>query len=241
MNNTTRKILSVIWWILSVLWLLMAIACLFGSVAGFIVCLLASILCALLGRKARTLSKTAKSNNNPVAAPTAKKTQPATANVPTKSASNISVGPKRLTKTYKVTGMQYYKEAFEFLATENADFNLTKKELIEEDLIGERIWKFEYFPKKTELIPEPENPHDKNAIKVIVDDKHVGYIKSGSCSHLLNVIREGRIESISCNMGCGPYKYIREDYDEDKDKEVYTLERDTVPAFVHLSIVEIAK
>ena len=75
-------------------------------------------------------------------------------------------------------------------------------------------------------------------IKVIVDGAHVGYVKAGSCAHLLKVIRESRIKKISCEMFGGPYKYIEEEYDYDRDKEVYTLDKGTVPYAVHLTIDE---
>lgn len=39
-------------------------------------------------------------------------------------------------------------------------------------------------------------------------------------------------------MGGGPYKFISEDYDYDKDKEVYSLERGETKFFVHLKITE---
>lgn len=140
-------------------------------------------------------------------------------------------------KTYKATGMEHRLDNLLRLGIENPSYSWTKKELIEEGLTEERIWETEFYPSKVELVPEPDNPYDPNAIKVVVDGEHVAYIKQGSCKHLLKVIKEDRIKKIECEIGGGRYKYIAEDYN-DYGKEVYTLDRDTVPYFVHLQITE---
>ncbi len=33
-----------------------------------------------------------------------------------------------------------------------------------------------FITNKVQLIPEPENKHDENAIKVLIDDVHLGYV-----------------------------------------------------------------
>lgn len=141
-------------------------------------------------------------------------------------------------KTYKATGMSHRLENLLALAVENDDYHLSKRAMIEDGLTEERVYEYDFYPTRTELIPEPDNPYDPNAIKVVVDSQHVGYIKAGSCSHLLRVIREGRIERIRCTIGGGRYKYLAaDDYTEDGD-EIYTLDKEEVPYFVHLKITE---
>lgn len=140
-------------------------------------------------------------------------------------------------KTYRVTGLEHYRENILKLALENNDYTKTKRELIDDLMTEERIWKYCFYPLKVDLVPEPENPYDPNAIKVIVDNEHVGYIKKGSCKHLLKVITEGRLCNIDCEIGGGPYKYIHEDYD-DNGNEKYDMERDEIGYSVVLHIVE---
>lgn len=140
-------------------------------------------------------------------------------------------------KTYRVTGLEHYLDNILSLALENDDYTKTKRELIDELMTEERIWKYNFYPVKVDLVPEPENPYDPNAIKVIVDSLHVGYIKKGSCKHLLKVIAEGRLGDIDCTIGGGPYKYIYEDYD-DNGNEKYEMEREELNFSVVLHIVE---
>lgn len=142
------------------------------------------------------------------------------------------------TKTYKVAGVTHYTENIMNLSSENSDYFLSKRELIEEDLTNERIWKYEFYPERVELVPEPDNPEDRNAIKVIVDDEHVGYIKRGSCTHVHTLLNTGNITRITCTIGGGPYKYVSEEYDDEKEKDVYTLEKDETNLFVRLEISE---
>lgn len=136
--------------------------------------------------------------------------------------------------TAKATGMDYYMDNIQKLASENPDFDLTKKEIIDNGLTDEKIWKYDFFCSKAELVPEPENPYDQNAIKVVVDGLQVGYIKAGSCVKILNKMNAGKIRSIACEIGGGPYKIVYENYDDD----THTLERDTARYFVHLTIFE---
>lgn len=137
-------------------------------------------------------------------------------------------------KKYKVTGTSHYLDNILGLATENIDYDLSKKELVDEGYDNERIYQYNFYPSNTELIPEPDNPYDPNAVKVIVDGVLVGYIKSGSCSHIMKVLKEDRIVKLECEIGGGNYKYLG--YDEDEDK--YFLEKYDSPYFVSLSITE---
>lgn len=141
-------------------------------------------------------------------------------------------------KTYKVAGVTHYADNIMSLSLENENYFKSKRALIDEGLIDERVWQYEFYPEKVELIPEPENPEDPKAIKVIVDDEHVGYIKRGSCSHIHKLLKEDCITGISCTIGGGPYKYISEEYDDEKDKDVYILEKGETQLFVHLQIAE---
>lgn len=139
-------------------------------------------------------------------------------------------------KRYKVAGTTYYKPAFEKLAVENPDYMLSKKELIEEDLTDTFIYQYNFYPKQVDLVPEPDNPYDPNAIKVIVDGEHIGHIKKGNCAHLLKVINGGRIESISAVLYGGKYKYITS-YDDD-DKTTYQIETDASEYGAKVEIIE---
>lgn len=138
------------------------------------------------------------------------------------------------TKTYRVAGVTYYEDNILSLAQENDFYEMTKKELIEDGFENERIYEYDFCVSKFEVVPEPDNPHDKNAIKVLADGVQIGHIKAGSCSHLLNVIKEDRLTKIEGEIKGGKYKYIG--YDDETEK--YWLEKDKIPFYAKLEITE---
>lgn len=134
------------------------------------------------------------------------------------------------TYTFHATGMQHYSEAIEPLRYENDDYTLSKSELAELHGNG-KVWKYEYSYSKLELIPEPQNEFDKNAVAVYADGKKIAHIKKGSCSQVKNLLASGNVNGIDADIGGGPYKYI----DEDEDGKV-TVDKDEAPLFVHITI-----
>lgn len=134
------------------------------------------------------------------------------------------------TERHKVAGVSYHVGALLPLGTSNPDFGLTKKQMVAEGLTDERVYRTDFGLYPGELIPEPDNPADPKAIKVMARGVHIGYIKKGSCAHIHKLLREDRIEAVSCDIGGGAYKIVTTDCNEDGD-EVYTLEADTVPYY----------
>lgn len=140
------------------------------------------------------------------------------------------------TEKFHVTGTSHYQKEIESLGSENYDFELSKKELIEQGFEDEKIYLYEFSPTKVELIEEPDNPHDPNAIKVVIDDVLVGYIKKGSCSHIKKLLHSGKIKKIDADIYGGKYKMLYSEYDDEKDKEVYYIEKDKSNYYVSIEI-----
>lgn len=152
-----------------------------------------------------------------------KRPEPKTVPAPTTAANKGRV--------HHATGMAHYLDNILELAIENPDYDLTKKEIIDNAMEGDKIWKYEFYPTKTELVPEPDNPYDPNAIKVVVDGQHVAYIKSRSCSALLKKINSRTIHRLECEIGGGPYKEVYEDDDGN-----YEIERGERNYFVRVTV-----
>ena len=140
-------------------------------------------------------------------------------------------------KTYHAVGMNYRLDDLLSLGVKNEDYHKSGKYLAESGLIEQNIYEYDFYPVKADLVPEPDNPHDPNAIKVVVDGVHVAYIKAGSCAHLLKVIQENRIEKIDCKIRGGKYKYVSCEYDEDGNED-YTVDKDERPYTVTLYVTE---
>lgn len=157
--------------------------------------------------------------------PSAVETQKIIAQPPRPVKSVIKNTISSTTKNFYVTGISHYMDALLSLSHENPDYDLSKRELIDAGLVGERIYELAFDPVKVDLVPKPNNPVDKNAIQVIVDGAMVGYIKKGSCSQVKNLLASDAFAGASCDIFGGKYKIIHEEYNEETEKETYELER----------------
>ncbi len=144
------------------------------------------------------------------------------------------VRPKSIKKeNHKVAGTSYRQSEIKSLGSENIDFSFSKRDL--EDCYSEyeKIYQLEFDPRNVELVEEPDNPHDPNAIKVIIDGVHVGYIKRGSCTHVKNLINSNKISHITANISGGKYKELVPD---DEDYDSFSLERGSTDFFVSICL-----
>lgn len=137
-----------------------------------------------------------------------------------------------ITENFFVAGVSFYHDDILELATENPIFDYSKRQLIDEGYEDERIYEYKFYPTNVELVEEPDNPHDANAIKVIIDGVHVGYIKSGSCSRVKNLLRSGKVVSIDADIYGGKYKVL---YQDDDDK--YLIETNETEIGAKVSIL----
>lgn len=140
---------------------------------------------------------------------------------------------------HSVAGTSFHQAEIKAMGEKNPDFALTKAEMFKRGRM--EVYEYTFSPKKAELVPEPDNPHDPKAIKVLVDGVHVGYIKSGSCAHVHKLIREGRIEKIVPQIVGGKSKYLSTYDAAAKHLNDYTLERCDSSFGVQLSITETKK
>lgn len=142
-------------------------------------------------------------------------------------------------QTHRVTGVKYYeKNLLQVSNEENPYYSLTKKDLIKNDLIDQPIYQYTFRPQKVELVPEPTNEQDPNAVKVVIDGVHVGYIKAGSCKRILNLLNENRIDKIDCKISGGNYKCVYVSGMEDERIIESELEKGKSDYKIELSIHE---
>ena len=157
-----------------------------------------------------------------------------------KASAESGINVKSLDSTVKerhsVAGTSFKQTEIKSLGVENDYYSMTKKELIEECMENENIYQLDFLPNLVELVEDPTNKHDPNAIKVIIDDVHVGYIKKGSCAHVKKLLRENKIRNITSDIHGGKYKRISCEYDIDSDKDVYELETGETDFFVSISL-----
>lgn len=90
----------------------------------------------------------------------------------------------RPNRTYHVVGLNHYKDAIARAFPESEDTKLSRKEFIEKYPLGSKIPVYDMKAvQAAQLVREPTNPHDKNAIKVLVNGEHIGYIDRDTAAH----------------------------------------------------------
>ena len=140
----------------------------------------------------------------------------------------IAAIPEGKKHSHKIAGAKHYEANITKLAKKNPAYNFTQKEIIAKKLSCKNIYEYTFAPKRTELIPDPTNPHDPNAIKVIIDEQHVGYIKAGSCMRILKLMQEERIAKIESTISGGKFQNLWTDGKEiqqhEKGKTEYKIE-----------------
>ena len=132
--------------------------------------------------------------------------------------------PEKATTTERihVRGLDHYTDNIIAVAKENPDYDLTKRELIEE-CPDEKVWQY-YFIVNGDLVPEPDNPYDPNAIMVQANGLCIGHVPKGSTSHIRKLMESGRIQSMRLDICGGKFKEVYEG-----DDEKYEMDRGERP------------
>ena len=128
--------------------------------------------------------------------------------------------------TFKVAGIsRRQRDITNELLSENYEYSQSKKELVDSGMLDIRIYKYDPAVMDASLVFEPDNPKDPNAIKVMVKDIQIGYVPAEKTSAVKKLLDSKQIHSVDCEFYGGPFKTISEDYDDERDKEVYTVEK----------------
>lgn len=118
--------------------------------------------------------------------------------------------PKKATATFQerqfeAVGVNYYLANVKKLACTNPDWKKRGNTLVKEGMAGKKIYRYSYINKPVKLIPEPKNPHDKNAVAVHIAGELVGYI-SREENQEAKAILASDVKYISAFISGGEYK-----------------------------------
>lgn len=137
-----------------------------------------------------------------------------------KSTTTISPRP-RVSEVMKVAGTSHHQNEIQNLGYDNDDYDLSKKELME-DYEDEKVYRLQ-FDVIAKLVPEPDNKHDHNAIRVEADDVLIGYVPKNKTQRVRELLADKAFHHISLDIFGGPYK-LAEDGIIEKDTDPYDAE-----------------
>lgn len=130
----------------------------------------------------------------------------------------LSKDSTRMQETFEIPGAYYHRTSIAKVANPNPDWRKNCKSLIKAGKANQKIYRFERTTKTAELVEEPNNPHDKNAVMVVVDGEKIGYIGADENLHVKNILKSKTVKSISATITGGEYKTIISESDMIKDK-----------------------
>ncbi len=109
---------------------------------------------------------------------------------------------------FEIYGLFNRVEDFIALADENKNYKLPDEEFLEKYSSGRPVYRY-WFNNihMVELVPEPDNPKDPNAIKVVLEGVHVGYVPRDLCIAVAEKLQEGYRPRVKASGG--PYKYAK--------------------------------
>ena len=122
-------------------------------------------------------------------------------------------------ETFSVVGVDYCMTGIKKLAEANPDWKLPAKALAEQDKLMHKIFRYNFIHKPLELIPEPSNPHDKNALMVQINGQKVGYISREENVHVKKILKQRRILFTSAFISGGEYKVVSQNGDTVKNEQ----------------------
>ena len=123
----------------------------------------------------------------------------------------LSKDATRLQETFEIPGAFYHRTSIAKVANPNPDWRKSCKSLIKAGKANQKIYRFERTTKTAELVEEPSNSHDPNAVMVTVEGEKVGYISADEALHVKEIMRQHCLKSVTAVITGGEYKTITPD------------------------------
>ncbi len=120
-----------------------------------------------------------------------------------------------------VAGTSRSQDVIKSLGYENEEYRYTKRQIRESGLEDEHIEKLVFPELPVALVPDRENTHDSNAVKVLLSGEFVGYIPADSSARIRSLMDQGKILNVSARIVGGPYKAYDSLEDEIYKKDLY--------------------
>lgn len=128
-----------------------------------------------------------------------------------------------IAETFSLAGVSYYSANIDKLACSNPAWKYTAATAISKGLANKPIYRYNYINKPVKLVPEPNNPHDKNAVAVYFAGELVGYLKADDNQHALDILGSRDIKYISGFIGGGDYKVVTNEGQIIKESEHHSV------------------
>ena len=124
---------------------------------------------------------------------------------------------------FEVAGIDYHMNEIGSFAEEIKKFRMPREKLSQMGYIGRKIYRLYYKVQSVRLVPEPTNPHDPNAIKVLINNLHIGYVPRNDTKLVSQIMGSGPVE-LSAVITGGEYRMITSDISDQIYSEPLRIE-----------------
>lgn len=136
-------------------------------------------------------------------------------------------GKETETRTYDIAGLSYHEEDLANIAQKSEEYEYTKKQIIDNELEDEKLYKYT-FPSFGKLEKDPQNEHDKNAVKVLCGGVHIGFIPAKNAVEVSEIMDKKKITRVFIAIDGGEYRLY------DSDSNTITRGEDRYAGLVRL-------
>lgn len=130
-------------------------------------------------------------------------------------------------ENFELEGVYYCSANVAKVAEPNPAWRKTCKALLNAGMREKKVYRFKRTVKPAELVEEPTNPHDRNAMMVQVDGMKVGYISAQEAPRVKELLKAGKIESATASIRGGDYKIVTSENN---------MVKDTVGPFIEVTV-----
>lgn len=122
-----------------------------------------------------------------------------------------------LPTSFEAVGVEYRLDNLMSVSQASRSFKSQDDVFLEKYSDGRKVYKYFFNNSIGALEPEPDNPHDKNAIKVMLDGVHIAYVPAALCLDVSRLLNSGYTPVVKVKGG--PFKKVENgqvaSYDDD--------------------------
>ena len=121
--------------------------------------------------------------------------------------------PKVEEYTFKVAEVSHHlDEIKKYLVDENSDYSMGRKAIVDLGLAETMIYRYDGYSTNVAFVPEPDNPHNRDALKVVVDGIFIGYVPEKNIKEVKNLLDKDGLQT-ECSFTGGEYKIVHNEGD----------------------------
>lgn len=118
--------------------------------------------------------------------------------------------------SFNVAGASFRMDAITSLLEVDPKFIEKPSVIAQSKYATKKIYRYKNYKSECELVPEPKNPHDKNAIAIFVKGKMIGYVPKDDNLLVKKIMALNPEYDAKVRITGGDYKIV--DIDEDVEK-----------------------